>query len=696
MVRSRVKLDLGPHGKVLASVVDFDDAKAVAAGRFNAEPNSVQLYVSDGADLWELHPSAFQDVIAEDRVIVAKVLEVSLLPSSSAGPSDASHVASASTSSTTVAKTDSLRSGEASSSTSLEQQTSTISSNPPSFTQRMLRSRASSIASSCSTSSTHSSSFSSSSSSSSSAAAPGAASDSSSSSSSSIQDRRSQSVQDVTATSATVRTVIGPNGLPVSSKERWDPKTHRLMFEKLNEIISKETIYYTRKYTEERFRIFQLLIDNYGDMGIRGNFLRGRTAQALIARVSGVLRTARDRGEKVKQPFKFFFPHRKDDDLASRSTTAPVTPAATASTSNSRALARSNGGGTRAQTLPVQGTRPSRVQARGNPIAPAVDSATAEGSASTSTQRNGNKGKGKGKGKGKQAGNKPAASVPANPPEIRRRTANAAAIPHASSSLSRPGKRPPNGNPAAASPQSKKQKSPLTPASVKGLRQTAVSVGSNVGLSGQDSARYSGSASSSHCRDRSASPRPRNAHRSEGNQGSAQRSGGSRRRSPYRGRDTWIRARDAATHDGPAADRWEENDRTLRPLLDSVPRRQSLMVQGGQHGIIDEPQAAASSQTHSRGGRSPSRANTLFRAGTGSPPSLERPSPVHRGNRWRRNASSGVQLTSPEGSPRIRRNAVERALDHLVDPNAGTTRPSQPLLSHKGAGRGSGHREWGK
>ncbi|CDS00958.1 hypothetical protein [Sporisorium scitamineum] len=74
MPRSRVKLDLGPHGKVLASVLDFDDAKAVAAGRFNVESSSLQLYVSDGEDLWELHPSAFQDVVAENGVIVAKVL----------------------------------------------------------------------------------------------------------------------------------------------------------------------------------------------------------------------------------------------------------------------------------------------------------------------------------------------------------------------------------------------------------------------------------------------------------------------------------------------------------------------------------------------------------------------------------------------------------------------------------------------
>uniref|UniRef100_V5EFA3 Uncharacterized protein n=1 Tax=Kalmanozyma brasiliensis (strain GHG001) TaxID=1365824 RepID=V5EFA3_KALBG len=108
---------------------------------------------------------------------------------------------------------------------------------------------------------------------------------------------------------------MGPNGLPVSSKERWDPKTHRLMFEKLNDIISSETIYYTRKYTEERYRIFQLLIDQYGDMGVKGNFLRGRTAAALISRVAGVLRTARERGEKIKQPFKFFFPNKKDDEV---------------------------------------------------------------------------------------------------------------------------------------------------------------------------------------------------------------------------------------------------------------------------------------------------------------------------------------------------------------------------------------------
>nr|CDI55552.1 uncharacterized protein BN887_00151 [Melanopsichium pennsylvanicum 4] len=446
--RNRVKLDLGPHGKVLASVLDFDDARTVAAGRFDVAPSGVQLYVSDGEDLWELHPSAFQDVVAENGVIVAKTIS---LPSSST-PQQAAAIASTLTAVSAVTKTD-----------------------PP-------RSQPSSTASTTSA---------------------------------------SQQAGLSTATSAPVRTVIGPNGLPVSSKERWDPKTHRLMFEKLNEIISSETIYYTRKYTEERYRIFQLLIANYGDMGIKGNFLRGRTAQALISRVAGVLRTANERGEKIKQPFKFFFPNRKDDDLATRSATLPAPLAAVASTS--RAALQANGNRTWAQTQPAQAREAGR--GRGRSRASTAASQASQATSATMTQTiaqiasdtsdNGQH-DGQGKGKGEQQAQN-AANGQNNPPEIRKRSAAAAANP-LTTSPARPGKRQrANGKVTATHSQPKKQTQPpkkqpqpkSAPNRVHAQNQRDASADrlSRTGPSARERSRCRGVTSH---RNRSASPRPAN------------------------------------------------------------------------------------------------------------------------------------------------------------------------------------------
>ncbi|CDS00957.1 hypothetical protein [Sporisorium scitamineum] len=263
------------------------------------------------------------------------------------------------------------------------------------------------------------------------------------------------------------------------------------MFEKLNEIISSETIYYTRKYTEERHRIFQLLIDNYGDMGIKGNFLRGRTAAALISRVAGVLRTARERGEKIKQPFKFFFPNKKDDDVAPRSATAPVASAASISNGRNRAAPRQNGDATQA------------------------------------------KGKGKGKAKGKQ---KVQRQTHGNPPEIRKRTANAASAPPTSSPAHRGAKRPANGQATTTTPpHSKKQrapnKQPRPPIASTRPTQQRQDTSADRSQGDRTARQPSHRAALSSRRSRSTSPRPSD------DQNYSNRPRG---RSPRRGGDSWI------------------------------------------------------------------------------------------------------------------------------------------------------------
>ncbi|KAJ1036478.1 hypothetical protein NDA13_000012 [Ustilago tritici] len=712
MTRSRVKLDLGPHGKVLASVVDFEDARAVAAARFNVEPSSVQLFVSDGEDLWELHPSAFQEVVAENGVIFAKAL---LLASSASSPTQASASSSvpmslpaASSSTCTVAravtKLGSPRADAAIASPSPSQPLTARALNQagPSNT-RVNRHRASSIANSSSTSDTNSS-FSSSSSS---YSASSSSSASSHSSSSLDSDRRSESVQDVTATSATVRTIIGPNGHPISSKERWDAKTHRLMFEKLNEIISNETIYYTRKYTEERYRIFQLLIDHYGDMGIKGNFLRGRTAQALISRVSGVLRTARDRGEKIKQPFKFFFPNKKDDEVESRSVTAPVAGGSSGSGASGRlaaATTRTNGERGRAQTLPAQADAVARGRGQGKGKGRATNGAGgAQDVAPASAQAKNGQGKKKGKNaKGQQnaiaAANAntqrnnsapaPATAANTNPPEIRRRTAAAVALPHASpTSSSR--KRPANGAATAAPPQSKKQRSPNKQQQPPPRRLTSNSNGgtSNRGrvqhrtFSPEPSARdaYRSRAAQS----RSLSPRPKDAYRRDNNDDERYSRRASRSTdhpaTPRRDRgDSWTRADDRAPDDG-----WDYDDRRLPPPSSSLPRRPSWATEHADKVGSGWETPSSSTQRAGRGGRSSSRARSeaLFRNQSRSPqsrPNERLSSSTPRSNRWRGNNLPRPHRASPPSPPLsgsgTRKNAVERALESLAAAGADTTR----------------------
>ncbi|SPO23924.1 uncharacterized protein UTRI_03542_B [Ustilago trichophora] len=709
--RSRVKLDLGPHGKVLASVVDFDDARAVAAARFSVEPSGVQLYVSDGEDLWELHPSAFQDVVAENGVIVAKALNP---PASSTTRSVAATASTTiSTASSPVTKSDSPRGvpSPTASAARPSQQAGPSTSTPLTLTSRVVRPRASSSASSASTSSTSSASSSStsSSSSSSSAASDRSSSSSSTSSSASSQGRRSESVQDVTATSATVRTVMGPNGVPVSSKERWDPNTHRLMFEKLNEIINNETIYYTRKYTEERYRIFQLLIDNYGDMGIKGNFLRGRTAQALISRVSGVLRNARERGEKVKQPFKFFFPNKRDDGVSVRSATVPAAPTVTSSPSNGRAATQPNGAGTRAQTQPAQARGTPHGKGKGSGATavatssqtPAQSAAAANPSDPNGTQAKGKgkgKGKGTGKGKGKGKGKDKQKDGQANPPEIRRRTANAAALPHSASSPARPPKRPANGTSTTTPPKGKKQQkrpnkqAKAPPNRDQGQYQEASLERSRGQSLGRDRSRSR--AGPSNHRSRSASPRPGGNYRDGDDDRYSQRV---RDRSPRRGRDSWSRPRDEPAYEPSAADGWDDEDRQLRPPPSSLPRRPSWTNSATQRDEYDGMPPSSSTPRANRGSRSGSgMGGSLFRAETRSPPPTGRRSPTLRSTRWKGKASPRP-TQNLQSSPRTRRNAVERALEHLAAAGADTSIPVQSSSQNGGSRErvwGGAHRSW--
>ncbi|PWY98996.1 hypothetical protein BCV70DRAFT_201215 [Testicularia cyperi] len=345
--RSRVKLDFGSNGKVIASVSRYEEARAVAATRLKVSPASVQLYVRDGEDLWELDPSAFDDVVSENGIILVAtdataagshaapdtpvqqhvqpgpVTASPVVPSTpfsnpapAAGfvspyPTSQTAIAHSSSASTILRPDNKVEFAPA----GPLPQTTTAAQAVTRLNQAVAHSVDSSDdESDSSSSSSASTSSESSSSSSGSSSSPSPSHRSISPESDDETDRRSESVQDVTATSALVRAGVGPNGFPISSKERWDPKTHKLMFAKLNDIINSETIYYTRKYTEERYRIFRMLIEQYGDDGTKGNFLRGRTVIALISRVASVLRTARERGEKIKQPFKFFFPNRKGDE----------------------------------------------------------------------------------------------------------------------------------------------------------------------------------------------------------------------------------------------------------------------------------------------------------------------------------------------------------------------------------------------
>lgn len=291
--RHRVKLDLGAQGKVIASVLNLDDARGIAAARIGTEKASIQFCLREGEDLWELDPSAFDDVVKDNGVIVVRVQN---------GTSPVMAPTSRPT-----APISALVPKRVAASQSQEQSAS----------KRIKLSPAQTISSQSS--------------------AP-SSSDQDDELFSESSDDDAESVLDVTASSATVRTQMGPNGVPISSKERWTTKEHNLMFEKLKDICQTETIFYTRRYTEERSRVFQILLDHYGDTGSKGNFLRGRTMGALIARVANALRNARARGEKIKDPFKFFFPDRTDNvsrpntvaqQLASSSKKAPPTRTST-------------------------------------------------------------------------------------------------------------------------------------------------------------------------------------------------------------------------------------------------------------------------------------------------------------------------------------------------------------------------------
>lgn len=437
------------------------------------------------------------------------------------------------------------------------------------------------------------------------------------------------------------------------------------MFEKLNEILSSETIFYTRKYTEERYRIFQLLIDNYGDMGVKGNFLRGRTAAALISRVSGVLRTARERGEKIKQPFKFFFPNKKDDEVLPRAATEPATLASTNATNqNARTAVRPNAGSNRAQTVQSNsgdGTparnRPSqkkRAATRARAAATAASSASAPASASTSqaptelslanhsggTSATG-RGKAKGKGKGNQ-GNQSSqhtAGGQGHPPEIRRSTANAAAAASHPSSQPRTSKRPADGT----TPASKKAKTNKQPRPAQ--THTAIRPGAPTTI------HQSPSASPQH--------RPHNDDRR------SQRL--PRNPSPHRGWDTWIRARDEPNYgDSAAGLRDDGGSRSARQPTIPLPRRPSWTD------------------------RVEDRNASLFRAETRSPP----PQPQQHSTPRRGRSGSRGQASPHATSPRTRRNAVERALENLAQAGADASSLSENARDASRRRRGDEQRAW--
>lgn len=437
-----------------------------------------------------------------------------------------------------------------------------------------------------------------------------------------------------------------------------------------------------------------------------------------------MLRTARERGEKIKQPFKFFFPNRKDDDVGPRSATAPVPapePAASRSSrrsesntriaggsntratnaSNARPASQPNGNGARAQTLPAQ---PSRGQPNGqgkgkgkgkgpgNATATAAQASTQISAAIESTVQESNspngQGRGKGKGKGKGKG----------PPEIR------AAKPSAAPATPRgQGKRPANAPTAMAPPQAKKPKQksntqppnkPPQPPSTPGRRQhrTFSPDRSNDDPSGRNTPR----SRSAVRRDRSASPRPHDSHRrfddDVDDHRYSQRLDRSRDRSPpRRGRDSWVSAsaRDPGAYEDGHTGGWD-----FRNPPASLPTRPSWTDVETDHRDDVQVRLPSSSSRVGRGARSPRKA--LFRAETRSPtPPTPRPSQPptprggHRGSGRRGSASPrppppGLPPPPPpssQGSNGDRRNAVQRALENLAatgfSPNTVTRSQSQ-------------------
>lgn len=652
MARSRVKLDLGPHGKVLASVQGYDDAKAVAASRLNVDQSSVQLFVSDGQDLWELHPSAFQDVLADDGIIVAKavlrppinlsasaaeVAEVAaaeaaltpLSPSPVIPKPDVSHTHSTVSLVSSPVRPNTAAPAAPAAATAATQSTAEARPNMTSALSMPYSRPARRRSDSTATTDTTSSNSSSSSSSTSSAG-------SSSSSSSSSSDRRSESVQDVTASSAIVRTFTGPYGLPVSSKERWDPKTHRLMFEKLSEIISSETIYYTRKYTEERFRIFQLLIDQYGDSGTKGNFLRGRTAAALISRVSGVLRTARERGEKIKQPFKFFFPNKKGDEAASGSAKPSTTTVAAVPRNRpdkpellARRTAADHGAAAAPPPItPTSSASTSLVVSHGQQLdglaghTPGVEWAHGQG-------------KRKGKGKGRQP-TQTTTNGQVHPPRIQQSSANAALRPGTTLNSPKGAKRPANGNGTSAPPAQKKKTHERQPDPHHSRRTGSHPAASSIRRGRRTSPRCEVDNDSRYSPRTDRPPRPE--------------------------WDTWIRSRDGPLRSETAANGRDDGGSKRADLPPTVPlARQPGWIDGTDDGD-----------------------HALFRAETRSP--LHQP---------HRSTSTCVDSTPAQAlsSPTPRRNAVERALEQLVQTGYDPSSPPESLrMGHRRSA--SPHREW--
>lgn len=445
------------------------------------------------------------------------------------------------------------------------------------------------------------------------------------------------------------------------------------MFEKLNEIISSETIFYTRKYTEERYRIFQLLIDSYGDNGVRGNFLRGRTAAALISRVSGVLRTARERGEKIKQPFKFFFPNKKDDEVVSRSATVPAGSAAGV---DARASAYPNGGGGRARTLPAPADGPSSRKRNNNAnraaaasasvsasTAPTTSSASASGTATPVIPRM--------NGKAKQ----PAKKTGQAPPQIRRSTTNAAAT----SASPRGAKRPSSGT-SGSTAQTKKPKAQQQ----KGQQQKGQPQRGQPRPS-QRPPTAPPPLASTNGRGRSVSP-----HQDRDDDG-RRYSQSIRDRSPRRGWDTWIRARDESSYNGSATELREDGaDRARRPTV-ALPRRPSW-TDRVDHQQLDHRSAEPGRQNQSRDANG--LEDPLFRADTRSPPprQTQQSSTPRRG----RSASRGLQPepSSQQSSPRTRRNAVERALEHLVQAGADPSGLADDVGGGSNRRWSGAHRSW--
>ncbi|EPQ27677.1 uncharacterized protein PFL1_04815 [Pseudozyma flocculosa PF-1] len=92
------------------------------------------------------------------------------------------------------------------------------------------------------------------------------------------------------------------------SRKHWDAKTHRLLFQKLDDILKRTPVDRTKKYISERSRIFGILMSEWGDKGTKGQLFVGRSKDALTTRVSGVVRISRSTGTHIPEAFDFLFP----------------------------------------------------------------------------------------------------------------------------------------------------------------------------------------------------------------------------------------------------------------------------------------------------------------------------------------------------------------------------------------------------